>query len=184
MNGLKGVVDIIKKPKILVIIGLCGILLIAVSGMFSQKSAKKEDTAPTTTSINAQQYKADLEEQLKKAVCNATGGRASVLVTLDSEVEYVYASQGKSQSSEQQNGGVDSKVQKGQGCENSYVIVKDGDGNEMPLIVTAVMPNVKGVVVNCDGGDDEAVKAQVSSIITTALSIGEEQVCVSGYHDN
>lgn len=184
MNGIKGVLDIIKKPKILVIIGLCGILLIAVSGMFSQKSDKKESTEPTTTKITAQQYKADLQEQLKNAVCNATGGRASVLITLDSDVEYVYASQGKSQSSEQQNGGVDSKIQKGQGSENSYVIVKDGDGNEMPLVITAVMPNVKGVVVNCDGGDDETVKEQVTSIVTTALSISEEQVCVSGYRDN
>lgn len=184
MKDIKSIVKSIKdNPKWLVIIGLCGILLIALSGFIDKAKPAEQANAPTSNKITAQQYKEELENQVKSAICHVTGGRANVVITLDSDVEYIYASEGKSESSEQKNSGDNVKEQKGAGSENNYVIVKDSDGNEAPLIVTAVMPSIKGAVVNCEGADDQAIKEQIMQIVTTALNIDETRVCVTGFYE-
>lgn len=184
MKDIKSIFkDAVKNPKWLVIIGLAGILLISVSGFF-QGAKNNEETRETTTAVSAEQYKQQLESQIKGAVSHVTGGKVSVMITLNSDIEYVYASEGKNSNKEQQNGvGENNRVQKDQGSENNYVIVKDSNGNESPLVVTAVMPKVKGAVVNCDGGDDPATKAAVTEIVTTALNIDEDKVCVLGFYE-
>lgn len=182
MKDIKQLVaDTLKNPKILVIIGLCGILLIALSSFFGGKKEEKTEAAPTPT-LTAAEYKEALQLQIKSAVCPIVGERVNVVITLNSDIEYVYASEGKSQSSEQSESS-NKKIQKGSGAENSYVIMKDSSGNETPLVITAVMPSVKGAVINCEGGDDPAVSAAVRSVVTTALDIDEEKVCVTGYYE-
>ncbi len=183
MKELSNLLEKIKtNPKRLVIAGLTGILLIALSGFMGSRDDKTADISATTV-LSSTAYKEQLENQVKEAISHVTGGKVSVVITLDSDIEYIYASEGKSQSSEQSNSGEnDQKLEKGNGYENSYVIVKDADGNETPLVVTAVMPNVKGAVVNCEGADDAEIKSAVTQIVMTALCVSEEKVCVLGYY--
>ncbi|MBQ3133662.1 MAG: hypothetical protein IJC17_05275 [Clostridia bacterium] len=47
------------------------------------------------------------------------------------------------------------------------------------VLVTEVLPKVRGVVVVCDGGDNAAVCERVTEVITTALNIPERRVCVT-----
>ena len=184
MKDIKSILKSIKdNPKWLVISGLCGILLIALSSFIDKAKPAQQVNATTEAKITAQQYKEELESQVKAAICHVTGGRVNVVITLDSDVEYIYASEGKSESSEQKNSGNNAREQKGAGSENNYVIVKDSDGNEAPLVVTAVMPSIKGAVVNCEGADNPATKAQVTQIVTTALNIDETRVCVTGFYE-
>ena len=150
MKDIKSILKSIKdNPKWLVIIGLCGILLIALSSFIDKAKPTQQVNATTEAKITAQQYKEELESQVKSAICHVTGGRVSVVITLDSDVEYIYAS----------------------------------EGNEAPLIVTAVMPSIKGAVVNCEGADNPATKAEVTNIVTTALNIDETRVCVTGFYE-
>lgn len=184
MKDIKSILKSIKdNPKWLVIIGLCGILLIALSSFIDKSKPTEQNNTQTQSKITARQYKEELESQVKAAICHVTGGRVNVVITLDSDVEYIYASEGKSESSEQKNSGNNAREQKGAGSENNYVIVKDSDGNEAPLVVTAVMPSIKGAVVNCEGADNPATKAQVTQIVTTALNIDETRVCVTGFYE-
>ena len=47
------------------------------------------------------------------------------------------------------------------------------------MLVTEVLPKVRGVVVVCDGGNDPSVCERVSEVITTALNIPKRRVCVT-----
>ena len=47
------------------------------------------------------------------------------------------------------------------------------------MLVTEVLPKVRGVVVVCDGGDDQTVCDRVTEVITTALNIPKRRVCVT-----
>ena len=46
-------------------------------------------------------------------------------------------------------------------------------------LVTEILPTVKGVVIVCAGGDDQAVRERVQSAVTTALNITARRVCVT-----
>ena len=73
-----------------------------------------------------------------------------------------------------------SELQKDKQSQNNYILYKDENGNEVPLVVTEIMPSVKGVVVGCENGENEFVCATVKSLVTTALDISDDKVCVVG----
>lgn len=59
--------------------------------------------------------------------------------------------------------------------ENGMEYLYDGDA----VLVTEILPTVKGVVVVCEGGDDPTVCARIQNAVTTALHITSKRVCVT-----
>ena len=59
------------------------------------------------------------------------------------------------------------------------VILVDGDAGETGLLLTEIQPQIKGVVVVCDGGNREEVVQRVTAVVTTALNISTRRVCVT-----
>ena len=41
------------------------------------------------------------------------------------------------------------------------------------------MPEIQGVLVVCDGGDDEDVRKRVTDAVKAALDIGDRHICVT-----
>lgn len=167
-----------KKPKLLVIIGLVGVLLIFLSSFF-ESGDKREDT---TAKITAEEYCESLENKLTNQIKDVVGGDVKVMITLESSIEYVYASESKNDESEVEDAyaNKNQKSQKQKQIQKNYITCKDENGREVPLVVTEIMPNVKGVVVACENGDNEAIGSAVTSLVTTALDISESKVCVLG----
>lgn len=167
-----------KNPKVIVIAGLIGIALIFLSGYI------KSDTKTTevSSSLTASQYSESLEEQLSEQISEVVGGKVKVMVTLETGVEYIYASEAKNDESEIEDAQSKDKqkVQKDKKIENNYILYKDENGKEVPLVVTEVMPSVKGVVVGCENGENEVIVATVKNLVKTALNISDDKVCVVG----
>ena len=60
------------------------------------------------------------------------------------------------------------------------MIVKSADGSEGPLLVSELMPQVRGVAVICEGGYDETVSEEINNAVTAALNITSTRVYISG----
>ncbi len=58
------------------------------------------------------------------------------------------------------------------------------DGGEQALLVTAEMPEVRGVAVVCRGGDDELINEKIKNAVTAALNITSKRVYIAGGTDN
>lgn len=183
MSNLKNIKSIIfdkikKNPKIILIIGLIGIGLIFLSNFI-----KTDDKVVQTSSkITTSEYCETLENQLCEQISQVVGGDVTVMITLKTGVEFVYASEVKDDESEiEDNDSQDSqKVQKDKKSEKNYILYKDENGSEVPLVVTEIMPQIKGVVVSCENGENSVISATVKSLVTTALDISDDKVCVSG----
>lgn len=163
-----------KSVGWLLIAGLVGIVLIGASSLFSSPAAQEKAQA---TKTDAASYAKELEERLSRMVSSVKGaGESEVMVTLENGVEYVYANEQKSNSdrSESENSG---SVSSRDDTQQSVVVVDTGNGKE-GLLVTEIQPTVRGVVVACEGGGDEAVVNAVKKAVTTALNITEKRVCV------
>ena len=42
------------------------------------------------------------------------------------------------------------------------------------------MPNIKGVVIGCENGQNEVISSVVKNLVTTALDVNDDKVCVVG----
>ncbi len=167
---------ITKNPKLLIIVGIAGILIIGFSSRFekSESNIKQEETA-----FNIDNYVQSIETDLENSISLMLGSDdVSVLITLDSSVERVFADEIKKNSENE----IDpQRTQQKDSNENNYVLYKDDEGREVPLTITEIMPSIKGVLVVCHRGNDEAIQTMVKQAVTTALDVSYTRVCVTGF---
>ena len=64
--------------------------------------------------------------------------------------------------------------------EDGRVLVTPADGGEQALLVTTEMPQVRGVAVVCEGGDDEIINEKITNAVTAALNITSKRVYIAG----
>ena len=61
--------------------------------------------------------------------------------------------------------------------EQKYLLIEQ-DGEKQPLITTELQPKIQGVVIVCDGADNARVQWDLINVVTTALNISSDRVCV------
>ncbi len=169
-----------KKVKILTAILIAGIVLIALSE-FWPSGQKKSKVVSSSEEQTSQRYTQELEEKIMGIVGSIRGvGDLKVLVTLESSEETVYAQETKtSVDSTKDVMSENGKTQRKESTEQKYLLVEGEDGKKQALIKTTKEPEVKGIVIVCEGGDSTAVKAEVINAVTTALDISSSRVCVT-----
>lgn len=176
----KEVTDFLKKitgGKKLAVIGIAGILLIGISSFLPQKTEKEE--VITYQSVDAEEYRTELEGQIKEIVEGLTGDKkAKVVITLETGVRREYAGETEDSSSEKSNeNGSDTSTDK----KKKAITVKTSDGSEEALIITEYMPQIRGVAIVCDTGGNEQIKEAISGAVTAALGITSKRVYIGGY---
>ncbi len=155
-----------KGGKIIFFLGLAGILLIYLSSVLPQD--EKKTVAVTGDSASA--YCAELEDKVRELVSGITGSKnISVIITLDSGKQYVYADEGRTTTTDDS----DDRQQ-------SYTIIKSADGEENGLLVTEYLPQVRGVAIVCDALSSEA-EERVRSAVMSALDISSKKIYVTQY---
>ncbi|MBR4099640.1 MAG: hypothetical protein IKK55_01470 [Clostridia bacterium] len=165
----------IKSPKFLVVIGIIGIVLIFLSSLGgSGEKSQKTDTTP----ISAEEYREQLEKDIKNIVKGITGSnKVTVVVTLESGIRYKYADITEGSSEDKtENDTISTSSELKQG----YITVKTADGGEQALLVTTQMPEIRGVAIVCLGGDNSTVAEKIENTVTAALNITSQRVHIAG----
>ena len=157
-----------RKRRILLAVGVAGILLIAASELLPRRSTPQEEPTDTAT-LSASQVEQALEERITALLSRTEGvGQCQVMVTLEHGAQFVYATdQSTTATAGEQTSG------------SEKTLVVETDAGPVGLLVTEVQPAVKGVAVICDGGGDPAVQERVSALVTAALDISARRVCVA-----
>ena len=164
-----------KKPKFLIGIGLIGIILIGLSSVFS---GEKKETKLNKDSFDIEEYRVSLEKSIISVVNDITGDKkATVLVTLENGVRYSYADDVKTDTDLTDG---EKTKQSRKSSESFHITVKDSSGDEKALIVTENMPQVRGVAIICENGDDEYVREKIESAVIAALDITSKRVYITG----
>lgn len=174
-----------KLGNIIFIAGIIGIILILISYfVFDGGNSGKTDKSTTASGpmTTSDEYTRQLEEKLTKIVASITGSdNVTVMVTLESGAEYVYANDVRSSADvSEANTSGNSAAARTDELEENYILVDTSDGGQVALLLTELAPTVKGVVVVCEGGSNEQIQKKVSSAVTTALDITSKRVCVTG----
>ena len=157
-----------KKLFILVALGLLGILLIFGSEFI--KSPVKTETQETQTDSQSD-YCDTLEEKLKAVLSKTEGtGRVEVMITLQSSDEKIYATDEKTNYKSS-----DSVTERT--YDEQYVLSDNNSDDDGGIVLKTNAPEIKGVIVVCDGGDNSAVANQITNAVCASLGI--QSNCVS-----
>lgn len=173
-NLLNKYIEKVKNPKTLIIMGVLGIVLIFLSSLGSNKS-QVTNNLPT---ISTEEYRENLEKDICKIVKSITGDKkATVVITLESGISYQYADtiEGSSADKTDKETSTSSSESK-----QGYITVKKQDGSEEALLVTAKMPEVRGVAIVCEGGDNQVIAEKIQNTVTAALNITSKRVYIAG----
>ena len=149
-----------KASKIILLVGIIGIALIFFS---SFAGSSEEETVPTYTEFSENEYLLKLEDNIKHIVYGICGDSSAVVtVTLDTGLVYEYANETKEKGAEEQD-------KSSNESEKTYIIVRDKNGAETPLLITSYMPRVRGVSVICNANETDAEK--IKNAVSAALDI-------------
>lgn len=170
--------------KLIVFVGIVGIALIFISSVVDfggGKTGEPVDTAEMIEESSALQYREQLSEELGNMLASIDGvGRTKVMLTLDSTVRNIYATDNDYQQKETSTkGSSNENADKQSNEKKTCIVIRQKDGSEKALTVGQMMPSVKGVLVVCDGGDDENVRNRVISAVGAALNISDSHICVT-----
>lgn len=174
-----------KRVRLIVVLGLVGMALVLLSQLLSAGSQQKPKEVDTSSArFVSEEYIAGLETKLQGLVAGIDGvGRAQVMVTLESGVEYVYAQEEKRntdltrETREGEAAAVSGKVYEKENVEQKYILIEQ-NGEKQPLVTTELQPKIQGVVIVCDGADNVRVESDLINVVTTALNISSSRVCV------
>lgn len=148
------------KGSLWIIIALVLGLVFIIAGGIVQK--QKNDLPTAKEAFSYSEYEKNIEERVASIVSKVGGVHdVSVMVTLDSAVNYSYAENDKGNSSE-------------------YVTVRDKDGNESGVLISENTPKIRGVAVVCGGGEDPATRLEIIKLVSALLSIPQNKVYVGG----
>ena len=152
--------------RLLIAVGLVGMVLIAASEWMPSRRQKVEEDI--SVSLTAAQVEKALEQRIVSLLRQVEGvGSCRVMVTLESDVQTVYATDTVSAV------GAD-----GSTSYSEHYLTVDTDEGPVGLLLTHLQPTVKGVAVVCSGGDDPIVQNRVIQVVSTAFHISERRVCV------
>lgn len=168
--------SVLKNKKVLLLIGLFGLVLLILPDLFPKSSSVKEQSKHFST----EEYIQRVEQQLVNLIGSIQGaGKCKVMVTLESGVEYVYATEQKTNSDRQEENAADeNRLTQRSDSESSAIVIDSGDKRE-GLLITELQPTVRGVVVVCDGGDSEEICERITQAVTVALNISSKRVYVT-----
>lgn len=152
-----------KAVTLFVMLFLTGVILIVLSNKASFNttkeisSSKAEDTDKNTYDYTTEEN--SIEILLEKTVSNIKGvGKCDIIIKYNSSPEkvIVYDIQNNDRSA----------------------IFESSNGNESPFIIKEKTPGIEGVIIVCEGGDNEKVKNTLTETVSDFLGISLHKVKV------
>ncbi len=170
MNDLKGKLkktfEIKKtKTKVLVAVGIIGILLILLSEISFGGSGKKETEVASTDYAS---YVKELDEKLSDIISSIDGvGNCKVMITLKNTTESVYAKNTENSQNDSSS------------SQNSEYVIYDGGNGDSPILLKENFPEIEGVAIVCSGGDNTVIREKVVQCVSSLFNISSSRISVS-----
>jgi len=142
-------------------------------GIFTQRQ---------TNDANLDEHVRQLEERLEELLSLIDGaGNVRVMITASRGRELVVAhttntDRSLTEEADSAGGTRNAETQSEQG---EYVLMRQPDGSEAPLILTQLEPQIEGVAIVAEGGDNLVVRDALIRTTFTVLGIGAHKVHVA-----
>nr|WP_240951432.1 stage III sporulation protein AG [Caldanaerobacter subterraneus] len=165
------------------VIFLIGLILLIGASTFSKPRPSNESDNKELVLAEKQNedYAKRLGRDLKSILSKIEGvGNVEVLITLNSDEEVVAAMdvvQSSTTTNEKDSNGTVREVVQTE-SNNKIVTSQNTSGQNAPIVLKRLMPEIRGVIVVADGAKDPRLRYEISSAVQTALGIPAYKVKV------
>lgn len=162
----------IKNIEIIIAIVIIAIMILIYAVSFSQP----KDETQNQTSVSTASTLSELESELAEVLSTIDGvGKVKVLITYEGSTELKTADTTTSNSSVSLDKTTGQKIAEVVSETKSPIIVTV-NGVSTPIVLTEVLPPIKGVIVVAQGAEKISTKLQLIRAVTVALKINGNQI--------
>ncbi len=169
MRWIQKIEPLIQKYRTWVLLFFAGVLILGLASTPNTTAAKAaQETAQTQASIgefDLVAFQAELERKLGEI---EGVGRVSLVLTLDTTQEAIYAADIRQT---KQNEAATS-------YESTLATMSQGSYGQQPIPVKQMYPTFRGAMVLCDGGADASVQLAVTQAIGAVCGLGADKIAV------
>lgn len=173
-----------KLPKknqlaVLLLAGLC-IFVAAVPVRDSPKGAgESEEADPESTDLSEHEYEEYLEKKTREILEEVEGaGKVSVMITLRSGEQKVVEkdrteTQQKTEEEDSEGG---TRRTDESSSDRTSIYEQGADGTSVPYVSQVLSPEVEGVIVIADGGDDAVVVRNITEAVQALFGVEAHKI--------
>ncbi|WP_411335604.1 hypothetical protein [Ruminococcus gauvreauii] len=174
----------LKKEQILVFVLILGLLIVVLLPTKKTKVTKPVEEAGTPVQeaeIQEETIQKQLERQLVETLQQVEGvGAVTAAITLETTGRKIVekdtpANDSMTSQEDSQGGKQDSK---NSSSEEATVYQKDGEGNQTPYVVSETTPEIRGVVVVAQGGNDPVIVQQIQEAVMALFHVDAHKIKV------
>ncbi len=145
-----------------------------------QEKQETEIAGGEAESRSLEEYREKLCVQLKNFLQQVDGaGRVEVYITMHSSEEIILERNSPySKRTEEETSQGSERIVGELENQSEVVLVEASDGSQKPVIVKEIAPVIEGVAVAAQGGDNEAVKTNITELLMALFGIEEHKIRV------
>lgn len=169
------------KIALLVVAAVMLLLLSLPAGTKKVETKETEKTKQMKSSTEesaADSYVSNLEQRLGQLLKKVQGvGEVEVMITLKTEGEEVI---NKDERISERSVGeaANESGETSKDYEEETVVLEDSEGNQSPYIVKELKPEIAGVVVICEGGDNPVIIKEITEATEVLFSVSTHKIKV------
>ena len=158
---------------------LIGVLLLLMSHIFMASPEQQEEITQVKEQMEQKNdsIERELEKRLETVFSNMEGvGQVKVMVTVKNTKASILAKEERKEYSLSEEG--ENKKTQTQKEENTVVMSEDNRGIRTPYIVQETMPEIEGIVIVAQGGDDARIVQMLSEASQALFNVPAHKVAV------
>lgn len=159
---------ILGRYKYFLLVILVGVLLLLTSGM-QPASVQEQEAEHSDSEFDLQAFQQSVADSLSQI---DGAGRVTVLLSLETGEESVYAADVSKSSQTTDNDSNES-------YESTMSILSDGSYGEAPILIKSKYPTFRGAVILCEGADNDTVRLQIVHAVSALCGISSDCISVS-----
>lgn len=139
-----------------------------------------EDSLAVSSSSVARTYEQQLETRVKNILKNVDGvGKVDVMIALYASSEKVIRSDTNSSGSLTEETDSSGGTRRSESSAYSTTtVMEDSNGNSAPVIEKEVYPEISGIVISAEGGDDPKVRSEISTAMEALFGLPAHKIKV------
>lgn len=185
-NGIKGRLKLPQKNQLLILL-LAGILLVVIALPTSDKKPDKgalgEDNTGEeggTSDIKMdEEYEHHLERRIAQTLEYMEGvGKAEVMITLRSSGQKIIEKDQKSssQTSKEEDSSGGTRTEEDKSWDRTSIYRQDSNGSQAPYVSKELTPEIEGVLVIAQGGDNAVVVQNITEAVQALFGVEAHKI--------
>ena len=180
LAGLRKGEKIPKKRQLLILL-LVGILLmvIVLPVPDGREGAEEKEIQAAGEMADTSDYEAYLEEKTARTLQYVEGvGEVKVMITLKSSAQKIIEKdqQSSSQTTEEEDSQGGTRTSNDISSDTTSIYEQNSDGSQSPYVSKELLPEIEGVVVIADGGDNAVVVQNITEAVQALFGVEAHKI--------